>query len=167
MYILEIKIDDETSDIVKEYYKHLETRESSDSGVDLVAVDDISINSLEVATIDFKIKCQMINLSTEGELDGSKYYPYYLYPRSSISKTPLGMANSIGIIDKDYRGNIMAKVRNIPTEPSNNCNYPIKKGDRLFQICSPDLSPIKVIIVNELSETSRGEGGFGSTGATI
>ena len=163
MYILEIKIDHETSDIVKEYYKHLETRESSDSGVDLVAVDDISINSLEVATIDFKIKCQMINLSTEGELDGSKYYPYYLYPRSSISKTPLGMANSIGIIDKDYRGNIMAKVRNY----SINSSYNIVSGDRLFQICAPDLSPIKIKIVSTLTETSRGEGGFGSTGKTF
>ena len=37
-------------------------------------------------------------------------------------------------------------------------------GTRLFQICSPDLSPLKLVIVEELTETSRGEGGFGSTG---
>ena len=44
------------------------------------------------------------------------------------------MANSVGIIDKDYRGNIMAKVRNIPLQPSDNDNYLIDKGTRLFQI---------------------------------
>ena len=61
----------------------------------------------------------------------------------------------------------MAKVRNIPLQPSDNDNYLIDKGTRLFQICAPDLSPLKVVVVYELSETSRGEGGFGSTGTTI
>jgi|UniRef100_A0A6C0IV63 dUTP pyrophosphatase len=169
MYILEIKIDDSVSNIVKEYYNQLQNRDSSDSGIDLVAIEDISVKPLQVGTIDFKIKCQMINIITtatfgeKGELDDSKYYPYYLYPRSSISKTPLGMANSIGIIDKDYRGNIMAKVRNFSIDDT----YNITSGDRLFQICAPDLSPIKIMIVSTLTETSRGEGGFGSTGKTL
>ena len=61
----------------------------------------------------------------------------------------------------------MLKVRNIPFQPSNSDSHLIEKGTRLFQICSPDLSPIRVVIVNELTETSRGEGGFGSTGSSI
>ena len=77
------------------------------------------------------------------------------------------MANSVGIIDKDYRGNIMAKVRNIPNKPNTNDEYLIKKGTRLFQICSHDLSPVKVKVITKLSETSRGEGGFGSTGVGL
>jgi dUTP pyrophosphatase len=69
------------------------------------------------------------------------------------------MANSVGIIDAGYRGNIMAKVRNM------NLTSPVKvnKGDKLFQICAPDLKSIKLNIVDTLSETTRGSGGFGST----
>ena len=68
------------------------------------------------------------------------------------------MANSVGIIDAGYRGNIMVAVDNISDEV-----YVIEKGQRLFQICSPVLANITFELVNSLSETSRGEGGFGST----
>jgi len=83
-----------------------------------------------------------------------------LYPRSSISKTPLRLANSIGIIDSGYRGNIMAAVDNISDEP-----YQVQKGQRLFQICGRYLEPIELQLVEELSDTERGNGGFGSTGS--
>ena len=83
---------------------------------------------------------------------------YYLYSRSSIVKTPLRLANSVGIIDAGYRGNIMAYVDNIKTE-----DYIVERGTRLFQICSGDLSPLTFEMVNQLSETTRGIGGFGST----
>jgi len=160
MYILEIMLDSSVSNDVIEYYKRLENRETSDSGVDLIVTQDINTSSSYVNTLKFKIKCQMKNTKT------NQYSPYYLYPRSSISKTPLVMANSVGIIDRDYRGEIMAKVRNMPLIPSDNNNYLVKEGTRLFQICSPDLSPIKVKVVDCLTETSRGDGGFGSTGQT-
>ena len=93
-------------------------------------------------------------------IDDYKSIPvsYYLYPRSSITKTPLRLANSVGIIDAGYRGNIIACVDNIK-----NGEYIIEAGSRLFQICSSDLSPISIEIVNSLPETSRGIGGFGST----
>jgi dUTP pyrophosphatase len=84
---------------------------------------------------------------------------YYLYPRSSISKTNFMMANSVGIIDAGYRGNIMAKIRNMSLQGISK----VSENDKMFQICSPDLKPIKIELVNELSETSRGDGGFGST----
>lgn len=94
-------------------------------------------------------------------------YPtgYYLYPRSSIYKTPYRLANSTGIIDSGYRGHIMAmldllmddfEIKNIETEPV-----------RLTQICGPGLCPIYVEMVesvDDLGKTERGEGGFGSTG---
>lgn len=156
MYILEILVNESVPGDIKEYYSNLEMVESNDSGIDLVVVDDVTASVGDVSTLNFKIKCQMVDESN------SSYYPYYLYPRSSISKTPLMMANSVGIIDKDYRGHIMAKVRNLGST-----GYKVTKGTRLFQICSPDLSPIKVKVVDVLSTTIRGEGGFGSTGATI
>ena len=89
---------------------------------------------------------------------------YYLYPRSSMgSKTPLRLSNSVGIIDSGYRGNICALFDN----PSNE-DYTIQKGDRLVQICCPNLSySLEVITISDISElghTERGNNGFGSTG---
>jgi len=85
---------------------------------------------------------------------------YYLFPRSSISKTPLRMSNSIGLIDGGYRGEIMAMCDNIKGE-----TYTAQKGQRLFQLVASDSSPIHYELSEELSETTRGHGGFGSTGA--
>lgn len=83
---------------------------------------------------------------------------YYLYPRSSISKTPLRLANSVGIIDPTYRGEIIAKVDNMSNE-----DYTLFSTNSLFQLCNPDLTPIRVEFREELSTTARGSGGFGST----
>ena len=82
-----------------------------------------------------------------------------LVPRSSIWRTSLRQANSIGIIDAGYRGHIMVPVDNISNE-----DYIIKPGERLFQIVHPLLKPIEVELTDTLSETERGSGGFGSTG---
>jgi dUTPase len=96
---------------------------------------------------------------------------YYMYPRSSLSKTQLRLANATGIIDAGYRGHLMGMfdVVNIqPDAPENPFDYCGKKFDRYLQICAPGLVPIVVEIVNskeELGEkTVRGDGGFGSTG---
>jgi len=69
------------------------------------------------------------------------------------------MANSIGLIDGGYRGELIAAVDNIKTEP-----YQVVFGQRLFQIIALDGSPIHLQLVETLSSTERGEGGFGSTG---
>ena len=86
---------------------------------------------------------------------------FWLAPRSSIFKTPLSMANSMGVIDRTYRGLIKAPVRNhLPAAA-----YEIDEGTRLFQIVAPDMGWIREVrIVEALSDTVRGEGGFGSTG---
>ena len=80
-------------------------------------------------------------------------------PRSSISKTPLRQCNSVGLIDGGYRGEIMAAVDNVKDEP-----YTVEPGQRLFQLVAMDGSPIHFELVSKLTETGRGEGGFGSTG---
>jgi dUTPase len=101
---------------------------------------------------------------------------FYLYPRSSISKTRMRLANSVGIIDAGYRGDIIAAVDTIGLFGSNDIWHvwketlsPIQKYDRYFQLCAPDLSPFLVHIVDTEAElgapTTRGQGGFGSTGA--
>jgi dUTP pyrophosphatase len=87
---------------------------------------------------------------------------YYMYPRSSLSKTQLRLANSTGIIDAGYRGNLIAAFRNLYAD-----SYTVEKYTRLVQICHPTLCPIFVIFIkndSDLSNTARGNGGFGSTG---
>ena len=122
-----------------------------DSGLDLFCPKDILVKSGDTVKIDLQIQCEALN-------NNRNNVSYYLYPRSSIVKTPLRLANSVGIIDAGYRGNIMAFVDNIKGD-----DYIVEKNTRLFQICSGDLSPLTFELVNDLSDTSRGAGGFGST----
>ena len=147
--LLHMKIDNE--EVAKMYVNHSHYHEG-DSGLDLYCPQDIVVKPGETVNIDLKIQCEAFNLGNVS---------YYLYPRSSIVNTPLRLANSVGIIDAGYRGNIMAFVDNIK-----NYEYTIEKGQRLFQICSNDLSPIIFNVVKELSDTTRGQGGFGSTNAS-
>jgi dUTP pyrophosphatase len=148
---LNIKIHDEAPRRIKEYYANFQSHHEGDAGVDLITPYDVSVNGLQVGTVDYLISCEMFGL------DG-KLTSYYLYPRSSISKTSFMMANNVGIIDAGYRGNIMAKIRNMSLSEA------IAPEDTsMFQITGPDLKPIRVRIVNELSGSSRGSGGFGST----
>ena len=85
---------------------------------------------------------------------------FWLLPRSSISKSPLRMANSVGLIDAGYRGQLMGAV---DARSTHTCAV----GERYFQITAADLLPWSAIhVVSEIpgGPTLRGEGGFGSTG---
>ena len=72
------------------------------------------------------------------------------------------LANSVGIIDKDYRGNIKAALRHVGSADSG--SYTLEKGTRIVQLTIPSLEPYEIAFVDSLDETARGEGGFGSTG---
>lgn len=87
---------------------------------------------------------------------------FALYPRSSISKTPLRLANSVGVIDAGYRGNIMAALDNRGDVP-----FCIPAGTRLVQVCIPWFRPFAAAVHRGAPPeiTSRGAGGFGSTGS--
>lgn len=83
-----------------------------------------------------------------------------LEPRSSIgAKTGLRLSNMMGIIDEEYRGEICILYDNL-----SDSDYEIKAGDRIAQCWVEPTYHFKPVIVDELSDTSRGEGGFGSTG---
>jgi ribonuclease HI/dUTPase len=140
------------NDYNKDYYSKFQLNHLGDSGIDLYNYEEVDVEPFKVGTVNFNIKCEMIDLET------NTYSSYYLVPRSSISKTNFQLANSVGIIDAGYRGDLMAKIRNF--DPLNNSILP--KGT-FFQIVSPDLKPIKVNLVSLLSTTSRNDGGFGST----
>ena len=133
------------------------------SGFDLLVPYDVVFDTyFKTVLVIHGVKTEMLYYNTNSK--SFEHSAFTMEPRSSISKTPLMMANHIGIIDSGYRGNLIAAVRYLPgnEEPT----YKLESKSRLFQICHPTLCPIFVMIVleNELSNTSRGEGGFGSTG---
>ena len=166
VYILRIKTSNKD---LKDLYSKNRKNHNSDSGFDLYCPSFLVVEPNTTQKIDFQIKCEMINRQYKGfyTIDGESSAAYMLIPRSSISKSPLRMSNSIGIIDSDYRGNIMAYVDHHQGFGTNKYDGPyiINKNERLFQIVLPSLEPFEVEIVeDELSETKRGEGGFGSTG---
>lgn len=145
------------TDLVRSLYENHSNYHEGDSGLDLFVTEQIVVPK---KSISFKIN---LNISCEAFSDSLKQsnISYTLVPRSSMgSKTPLRLSNSIGIMDAGYRGNVMAIVDNISEE-----DFVIEPNTRLFQLCSPTLSPITFEIVNSLSETSRGTGGLGSTGS--
>ena len=139
-----------------------------DAGFDLITPESKrftcldNINELEIRPtekIDFKVRCAAYQ---RNPLNQTWSIPtgFYMYPRSSLSKTPLRLANSVGIIDSGYRGNLKGFFDNMyKTE-----DWVAEKHTRLVQICSPTLSPIIVEMVDTLDDTERGDGGFGSTG---
>jgi len=138
---------------VKEHNLKVDTDPHPDSGFDLCLPLDCVFTGLDKCDfIDFQVKGNMI------DKDG-KSYGFYMYPRSSISKTPLILANSVGIIDSGYRGTMKGGFRNMSQKP-----YSMSKMNRIVQICSGDLSPFKVELCDILDDSTRGTGGFGSTG---
>ncbi len=107
--------------------------------------------------VDYKVKCALFE-----DIEGCIGRGFYLYPRSSISKTNFRLANNVGIIDSGYRGNIGAYF---DTKTDKEC---ILKHQRLVQLCSPTLEPFYIKIVEQMDDlpgavTERGSGGFGST----
>lgn len=126
-----------------------------DAGFNLLLTDQLDTTEGSSYKVDFGVKCAATMITD------NKAYPsgFYMYPRSSTgSKTGLRLANSVGIIDSGYRGNLMGvfdsrKIETISTYSS------------IVQICGPSLVPIWVDVVDDLNEnTERGAGGFGSTG---
>ena len=85
-----------------------------------------------------------------------------VFPRSSIRKTGLQLSNSVGVIDSGYRGELQATFNKINQNSIAENDY--KVGDRIAQIMIIPHPPIEFEEADDLSETERGEGGFGSTG---
>lgn len=82
-----------------------------------------------------------------------------IYPRSSLHKKSLILANSVGIIDSDYRGEIVVCLYN-----TSYLSQKIVAGERIVQAMLIKVAPIAIEVVEALTPTARGEGGFGSTG---
>jgi dUTP pyrophosphatase len=130
----------------------LNTRRRTDSGLDIPMLAEKVTNLLHTFEFGMKIAA----------MKNGQPAPCLLLPRSSISGTPLRLANSIGLIDAGYRGELKAKV-DVLSE------FHVANASRYFQICAHDVMPWDdiVIVSNENSlpaaPDNRGSGGFGST----
>ena len=128
------------------------------SGFDLFCPANVECTHINKYMLDHNISCSM---TYEGRFVG-----YYLYVRSSTPiKTPLRLANNVGIIDSGYRGNIKGCFDIIDTKS----NFNFEKGNRYMQLCPPDIGkPMKVYIVDAFhnlgKKNNRNCDGFGSSG---
>ena len=108
-----------SNEFTEALYSNHQHYNPGDSGIDLFTPETITVQLGETVKINLQIKCEALHDTIE-----NTNVSYYLYPRSSIVKTPLRMSNSVGIIDAGYRGEIIACVDNIKNEP-----YTITQGD--------------------------------------
>jgi dUTP pyrophosphatase len=141
------------NDVARSLYKtNDEQIERGDSGYDLYYCGkDITILPMVENYVGIKLK---MGIACQPFTDNG----YDLVCRSSIGKTPLMLVNPPGIMDIGYRGEVMASVRNLSNEP-----YIVKQGTALFQLVMHDRRAFPIVFTEELNDTIRGEGGFGST----
>ena len=121
------------------------------SGMDLSAAIDepIEIKPLERKLIPTGLKIQL-----------EKDFEAQIRPRSGMSiKHGITLINCVGTIDEDYRGEVCVPIVNISNEP-----YTINPNDRIAQMVIMPVAKAEIEVVEELTETQRSAGGFGSTG---
>ena len=124
---------------------------SGAAGLDLAACidEDICVNPQERLTIPTGLAVAI----PEG-------FVCLIFPRSSLGlKFGITLPNSVGVIDSDYRGELLVAVTNISNEP-----FVIEVGSRIAQLVVVPVAQADLVVVDELEETVRGSGGFGSTG---
>jgi dUTP pyrophosphatase len=133
----------------------VQTPSSENAGAELVSVETWCGKPGEPAhLLDLGVKAMLVDINTKEPVH------YWLLPRSSIYKTGHIMANSVGVIDSSYRGVLKAPVVSLSDTAKG-----FTAGERYFQIVAPDMGQIlRVVSVDELPTSQRGDGGFGSTG---
>jgi dUTP pyrophosphatase len=140
---LKVKIKKTHKDaVIPEYAKQ------GDAGLDLTAVDYSYDSSTETITYFTGLAVEI----PEGHVG-------LLFPRSSIFKTPLMLSNSVGVIDSGYRGEVMLKFRVLDHDITT-----YTPGSRVGQLIIMPYPQIQFEEVEELSDSERGSGGYGSSG---
>ena len=145
MVNIALKLLDENSQIPR--YQH-----EGDAGLDLASRIDILLEPRQRATIPTGIALAI-----------PPGFAGFVLPRSGLaSRHGITLVNSPGLIDAGYRGEVAVVVLNTDGRQS----FQIKRGDRIAQLVIQRVEEVRVTVVNELDATSRGGGGFGSTGTS-
>lgn len=122
--------------------------------------------AVDLVAVDAKVNYEKgyIQYATGLHIAVPEGYGAFLFPRSSISKTPHSLANSVGVIDQDYTGELLVRMRFNEYNCLENGDDVYKIGDRICQLVIMPVPKVVYDEVDELDETTRGSGGFGSTG---
>ena len=119
------------------------------AGYDLYSIDSVDINPGE---------CKLISTGIAIQLPSG--YFGAIFPRSGTAvKRGLRLANCVGVIDSDYRGEIKVPLYNDSQEVQ-----PVEQGERIAQLIILPYATVSFEVVDELTDTVRGNGGFNSTG---
>ena len=158
----ELEIKPLVSEATNYYPIALYNRSDENAGFDLFSSSNVHVEQTP-EFIPFGVSVRMLKVVPMPHGTSNDYLKtdshFLLMPRSSIYKFGLLMANSTGVIDKSYRGELKAPVWSM----TGNSN--VNAGERLFQIVAPDMGWIRhVRLVDSLPETQRGASGFGSSG---
>ena len=140
---MQVKIKKLSSDAVIPTYA-----KDGDAGMDLVATSIVSEETFQITYglgVAMEIPYGFVGL---------------VFPRSSIRKYDLSLTNCVGVIDSGYRGELQATFR----KERGVASKKYEMGDKICQIMIIPHPPIQFKEVDELTNTERGEGGFGSTG---
>lgn len=122
---------------------------NGDAGMDLTAVDCYR-----------NPDCKYIEFGTGLSIEIPEGYVGLIFPRSSISKTSHTLANSVGVIDSGYRGEVSFRFR----YDENNEDMEYNVGDRVGQLIVMPYPKVQIEEVSDLTDSDRGDGGYGSTG---
>ena len=171
--VLKLVVNSDDPSLIDLYKQHIDNHNRGiindifpNSGFDLFIPNTVIFDEpIKSKFIDLKVKAEMVVV--DKKFNSYQTCAYTVHPRSSMSKTPLMLANHTGIIDAGYRGNLIGALRWL-NNTENSSEYMLERHTRLLQICHPTLCPIFVYLVEErdLTTTERGAGGFGSTGIT-
>jgi dUTP pyrophosphatase len=125
---------------------------SGDAGLDLVAT-----------SVKWNESKNQVTYGTGLAIEIPEGHVGLIFPRSSISKTDAALSNSVGVIDSGYRGEIMFKFN---FRGNAQAFFPMfyDVGDKVGQLVIMPYPKVELEVVQELSDTDRGSGGFGSTG---
>lgn len=137
---------------LNENAKMIKRATKGSAGMDLHACieEPVTINPNEIKVIGTGLAIALEN----------ENYVAYIYARSGLSiKHGITLANCVGVIDSDYRGELCVGLTNISTTP-----YTIEPQERIAQLVISPVCVCEAVEVEELDSTVRGEGGFGSTG---
>lgn len=121
---------------------------TGDAGLDLTAIDFYKNN-------DYKF----IEYGTGLAVEIPEGHVGLIFPRSSISKTPHTLANSVGVVDSGYRGEVKLRMRYDDDRDDQEYGF----GDKIGQLVVIPYPKVELEEAEELSSSERGEGGFGST----
>jgi len=143
--VIKLKIQKLDKTLKTPEYAHI-----GDAGLDLYSALDCILRPYERRKVPTGIKIAIP--------DG---YAGFVQPKSGLAiKSGLSLVNTPGLIDSGYRGEICAVLINLDPEK----DFIIKHGDKICQLVIQKVEDVKIEITDELKNTSRGEGGFGSTG---